>query len=230
MNRELNDAMEAGVLTPCNSHSDWVHQMFPVPKPGKSEVRLVSDFKRLNSALQRPVFPVESNSQLLRHIPPDSKFFCTLDMTSGYHQCEVHPDDRELLTVICQQGRFRYNCLSQGICSASDFFNFLSDGNVRWEACWRKLLKNMDDVLMGAPTLEALEAMVEEFLQSCHAKNIKLKPSKFVISTCVEFGGCRISADRLRDKGFIFIQPKEGRVRAFAELKRPSTKREAQVW
>ena len=91
--------------------------MFPVPKPGKSEVRLFSDFKRLNSALQRPAYPVGSNSQLLCHIPPDSKFFCTLDMTSGYHQCEVHPDDRELLTV----------------CSASDFFNFLSDVNVRWE-------------------------------------------------------------------------------------------------
>ena len=117
-----------------------------------------------------PAYPVESNSQLLRHIPPDSKFFCMLDMTSGYHQCEVHPDDRELLTVICQQGRFRYNSLSQGICSVSDFFNFLSDGNVRWEACWRQLIKNMDDILMGAPTLEALEAMIEEFLQSCHAK------------------------------------------------------------
>ena len=65
MNRELSDAIEAGVLTPCNSHSDWINQMFPVPKPGKSEVRLVRDFKRSNSALQRPVFPVESNSQLL---------------------------------------------------------------------------------------------------------------------------------------------------------------------
>ena len=72
--------------------------------------------------------------------------------------------------------------------------------------------------------------MITEFLLSCQAKNIKLKPSKFFISTCVEFGGCRISADRLRDKGFIFIKPKEGRVRAFSELKRPSTKREAQVW
>ena len=45
MNKELSDAIEAGVLTPCSDTSDWVHQMFPVPKPGKSEVRLISDFK-----------------------------------------------------------------------------------------------------------------------------------------------------------------------------------------
>ena len=34
----------------------------------------------------------------------------------------------------------------------------------------------------------------------------------------------------MNDKGFVFIQPKEQRIRAFEELKRPSTKREAQVW
>ena len=75
MNNELSDAIEAGVLTPCSESNEWVHQIFPVPKPGRPEVRL-------------------------------------------------------LLTVISTQGRFRYNSLSQGICSASDFFNFLSDGNI----------------------------------------------------------------------------------------------------
>ena len=33
MNKELIDAIEAGVLTPCSEASDWVHQMLPVPKP-----------------------------------------------------------------------------------------------------------------------------------------------------------------------------------------------------
>ena len=53
---------------------------------------------------------------------------------------------------------------------------------------------------MGAPSLQALEEMIAEFLLSCKDKNIKLKPSKFIISTCIEFGGCRISAERLKDK------------------------------
>lgn len=57
-------------------------------------------------------------------------------MTSGYHKCAVHEEDRHLLTVISTHGRFRYNSLSQGICSAIDFFNFLLDGNIRWEACY----------------------------------------------------------------------------------------------
>ena len=61
--------------------------------------------------------------------------------------------------------------------------------------------------MMGAPSLQALEEIIAEFLLSCKDKNIKLKPSTFVNSTCIEFGGCRISSDRLKDKGFIFIKP-----------------------
>ena len=57
--------------------------------------------------------------------------------------------------------------------------------------------------LDGSPNLAELESMIEEFLQSCHEKNIKLKGSKFLISSCVEFGGCRISHDTLNDKGFV---------------------------
>ena len=90
------------------------------------------------------------------------------------------------------------------------------------------LSSNLDEMRFSMnDKTEALEEMKAEF---CKAKNIKLKPSKFFISNCIEFGGCRISAERLKDKGFIFIKPKENRIRAFSELKRPTTKREAQVW
>ena len=35
MQAEISDAIHAGVLTPCNTPSKWVHQMFPVPRPAK---------------------------------------------------------------------------------------------------------------------------------------------------------------------------------------------------
>ena len=96
------------------------------------KVRLVSDFCRLNSCMARPVYPTESTNQLLRHVDPEATVFGVLDICSGYHQEAVHPDDRGLLMVICQQGRFKYNCLSQGITSASDLFNMCSDEDSRF--------------------------------------------------------------------------------------------------
>ena len=62
----------------------------------------------------------------------------------------------------------------------------------------------------------------------CQEKNIKLKPSKFVISTEVEFGGCIISRETMTDS--VFIEPKHNRITAFEELKKPTTKRELQVF
>ena len=134
-----------------------------MPKQVKDEIRLVSDFRRLNAALVRPVYPVESNTQLMRHLEPTAYWFATLDMVSGYHQVAVDERDRHLLTVFSTQGRFQYNSLSQGLCSASDLFNYLSDGKVRYDRCWRKILKNMDDVLFSAESLKELEEMLEEY-------------------------------------------------------------------
>ena len=92
--------------------------------------------------------------------------------------------------VICQQGRFRYNCLSQGITSASDLFNMVSDGNSRFDEFWRSSLKNMDDVLFAGRNLEDLKLKMETFLEFCKKKNIKVKPSKFRVASSVEFGVC----------------------------------------
>ena len=149
---------------------------------------------------------------------------------SKFHCVRVHPEDRHFLPVICQAGRFRYNVLSQGITSASDLFNMMSEseGNSRFEELWRTCLKNMDDVLIAGRNMEDLKGKLVTFLNFCHTKNINLKTSKFLISTEVEFGGCLISKETLSDS--VFIEPKQNRIRAFEELKKPTTRKELQVY
>ena len=100
-------------------------------KGNGKEVRIVSDFKTLNKAMERPSRPTESSSQLLRNIEPDSRFFVTLDLTSGYHQVKVEKESRNLLVISTPSGRYRYTVLAQGVCSAGDMFNYVTDGDVR---------------------------------------------------------------------------------------------------
>ena len=83
--KELKDALDEKILVPNTSPSIWSSKAFPVPKSDPSKVRIVADFRMLNKALKRPHWPTESSGQLLRHIEPDSKFFCAIDATSGYH-------------------------------------------------------------------------------------------------------------------------------------------------
>ena len=88
------------------------------------------------------------------------------------------------------------------------------------------MVKNMDDLAFFADSLEDLEKHVCEFLKFCKAKNLKLKTSKFKISESVEFAGATLNAELVRGEQVVNILPKNGRIDAFQNLKRPETKTE----
>ena len=87
--QEIRDALAGEVLVPCDKPTKWSSKAFAVPKGTPGKVRIVADFRNLNKALKRPVWPTESSGQLLRHIDPDSRVFCSIDARSGYHQIRV---------------------------------------------------------------------------------------------------------------------------------------------
>ena len=91
-------------------------------------------------------------------------------------------------------------------------------------------INNMDDVLMHGRTLEELEKKLKVFLKNCEEKNLKLKPSKMVISEEVEFAGTAIRAENIHENNVVHILPREKRIQAFMELKKAETKKEMQVW
>ena len=225
---EIRNALEGDILRPVTEPTDWSAKAFAVPKSDPTKVRLVADFRQLNRALKRPHWPTESSGQLLRHIDPKAKFFCTIDATSGYHQVPVCKESQKFLTIITQQGRFQYTVTPQGVCSSSDLFNLLTDGQVRYDGT--DTLKNMDDWLLFGKTLDELQLKLENLMQFCKEKNLKLNPEKLLVSEEVEFGGSVISSETVEKENIIFIGPKDKRIKAFSELKKPTTKKEVQIF
>ena len=100
---EIKKLIEAEVLTPVSYPTDWMSKAFFVPKADPNEVRFVSDFRQLNKALRRPRWPPESSGQLLRHIDPKARYFCTIDATQGYHQVPVSKEFLKYLTIFVIQ-------------------------------------------------------------------------------------------------------------------------------
>ena len=66
-------------------------------------------------------------------------------------------------------------------------------------------VKNMDDFLLYAVTLEDLEQKLIKFMEFAKSKNLKLNPKKFFISEEVEFGGSTVSAEKCENEDLIFI-------------------------
>ena len=110
--RELKNCLEAWILEKCGMEpSQWASKAFPVVEGNGKDVRIVSDFKQLNKAIERPHWPTESSDQLLRNIESDSRFFVTLDLTSGYHQVEVDKEFRNLLCIMYSENGRDSKCI-----------------------------------------------------------------------------------------------------------------------
>ena len=90
-------------------------------------------------------------------------------------------------------------------------------------------IKNMDDILLYDRSLEELKKKLEVFIGYCDKKNLKLKPSKMVIGEEVEFAGTMIRAETVQNDDVVNILPRDKRIKAFMELKKPETKMEIQV-
>ena len=217
--KEIKNCLDAGILEKCGMEpSQWASKAFPVVKGNGKDVRIVSDFKQLNKAIERPHWTTESSDQLLRNIESDSRFFVTLDLTSGYHQVEVGKESRNLLCITTPSGRYRYTTLAQGVCSAGDMFNFTTDGDISVNGM--RVVKNMDDLLFYHKTLEGAIKELESFLKICVAKNLKLKTSKFAL----------ITSETVGSQNMVNILPNSQRVEAFQNLRRPRNKKEVQIF
>ena len=99
----------------------------------------------------------------------------------------------------------------------------LSDKGLR-DHPW--LLKNMDDIRVGASSMELLVRRVKYVLGVCRKNNAKLSPRKFTLSNKVEFGGFRISHDVVND--LVLIQPSEEKIQAIQAIQTPKSKQEVQ--
>ena len=88
--KELNRMLAGGLLEKVEEYTETVSRGFFVQKktdPGEEvKVRLVADFRGVNLKLQRPEYPLDNSSSILKRLNPQHKFFGSIDMSSGYSQ------------------------------------------------------------------------------------------------------------------------------------------------
>ena len=69
-----------------------------------------------------------------------------------------------------------------------------------------------------------------KFFKFAETKNLNLKKKKFVIGSELEFGGSILTVEKVKNEELIFIAPKSKRIQAFAELRKPASKKDCQIF
>ena len=154
---ELIRMESLGVISRVNQPTDWCAGMVVVPKKS-GNVRICVDFRPLNEGVLREVHPLPTVDETLAQLA-GATVFSKLDANCGFWQIPLDEMSRPLITFITSFGRFWFNKLPFGICSAPECFQRrMSDMLASEEG----VLCHMDDVLIFG---KIVKNMMLDFIQ-----------------------------------------------------------------
>ena len=162
---------QEGIVSP--SVSPWNSPLLLVPKKSSEEGRLGIDFRKLNEATIKQVFPIPRMDEILDQLGR-SRYFSTLDLASGYHQVEVDEEDREKTAFSTPFGHYEFNRMPFGLTGAPATFQRLMNHlliGLQWLECFVYL----DDIVIYGGNLAEHEARLCRVLQCLREHNLKVK-------------------------------------------------------
>ena len=105
--------------------SEWAAPTFVQPKK-TGDVRILTDFRRLNAVLRRKPFPLPKISDLLQKLS-GFKYATAIDLSMGYYHIPLDEESQKLCTTILPWGKYRYQRLPMGVKNSPDIFQATMD-------------------------------------------------------------------------------------------------------
>eukprot|EP00731_Ephydatia_muelleri_P004715 Em0002g891a len=162
--KELLDGMlERQVIEP--SQGSWSSPVVLVKKKDGS-TRFCVDFRQLNTVTKKDAQPLPRIDETL-DVLGSARWFSCLDLTSGYWQVEVAPEDREKMAFVTPYGLFQFRVMPFGLTNAPATIQRLMErvlAGLHWTTC----LIYLDDILIFSATVQ--QHFTRRFVRNFAAK------------------------------------------------------------
>jgi len=152
----------------------YLSPLMPFRKPGKTDIRVVNDFRELNG-----YFPTHGRTQIdvrrvIEKVPCQWKFFTVIDLKDGFFSVPLDPAIRHLFGFQFGHRRWVYNRLPQGFSFSPIFFaervaHILEGTNSTNFA---------DDVIVGGATPEEHHANLFAVFRRLERYGLKVNATK----------------------------------------------------
>jgi len=189
--KEVEKMLNAGVIRPSNS--PWSSPIVIVKKADGTN-RFCIDYRKLNDVTRKNSYPlprIDDHLEALR----GKKWFCTLDLASGYWQVKMHEGDKEKTAFCSHMGLYEFNVMPFGLTNAPATFQTLMEevlSGLIGDAC----LLYLDDIIVFGDTFEEVYDNLRQVMSRVAKYNLKLKAKKCsLFKRSVKFLGHIVSAE-----------------------------------
>ena len=170
---EVKTMLEKGVIQP--STSPWAAPIVLVTKKDGT-THFCVDYLALNCASVKDAYPLPRIDDSLDALN-GGRYFCTMDLMSGFWQIKMHPKDQEKTAFSTSIGLYDFKVMPFGLVNAPATFERLMETVLRglqWEEC----LVYMDDIIVAGDSISQCLERLEHVFQRLQEAGLKLKPSK----------------------------------------------------
>ena len=174
------------------SNSPWASPVVLVKKKDGS-TRFCIDYRKLNAVTIKDAYPLPNIQDCINTLQ-DGKYFCTIDLKSGYWHVRMSQRAAERSAFVCRQGLFQWKVMPFGLCNAPATFERLMETVLKGHQ-WKTCLVYLDDVIIFGNTFEQCAKRTEEIITCLGEAGLKLKAKKCILfQERVAFLGHIISA------------------------------------
>ncbi|GBG72342.1 hypothetical protein CBR_g11920 [Chara braunii] len=173
LRKQLDELLEKGWIRP--SSSPFGAPVLFVPKK-EGEFRMCIDYRGLNAITVKNAEPLPRIDDLLDRMQ-GRKYFSRIDLKSGYHQIEVHPDDQYKTAFRTRYGHYEFIIMPFGLTNApATFQRCMNDLFRPWLD--RFVVVYLDDILIFSKTLQEHQGHLRQVLEKLREANFKINPKK----------------------------------------------------
>ena len=142
----VEDMLAIGIIQ--ESNSAWSSPIVLVKKKDGT-TRFCFDYRRLNQATKVDAYPLPHIEDSLNTLG-GARFFCSLNLASGYWQVVMDAADREKTAYVTQGGLYEFRVMPFGLVNAPTTFERFMERVLRGIA-WSECLVYLDDILVFGP-------------------------------------------------------------------------------
>lgn len=176
--RQIEDMLNKGIIR--ESTSPYSAPIWIVPKKQDAsnipKWRLVIDYRKLNEKTIEDKHPIPNIDDLLDKLGK-CNYFTTLDLASGFHQIQVHPNSIEKTAFSTESGHYEFLRMPFGLRNAPATFQRMINSVLR-NFINKNCLVYMDDVIIFSTSLEEHLLYLDQILKTLSDKGLKIQLDK----------------------------------------------------